>query len=177
MTENAWLCANTRTSDARPCGAARSAASAPSRREVRKRLHKVRNFPPVARKPRIEGFSDDLRRVLSFRGHRPRNPQPASHGVGPSSAAPPRDDIAIACLGTRLCRRQAAKGRKDPIRFYQRNTFTLPLLSSSCSFSATRSWAATTVLPAGTEWVSQTLPPITQPSPMVVSPPRMVAPA
>jgi hypothetical protein len=28
----------------------------------------------------------------------------------------------------------------------------------------------------GTEWTSQTLPPITEPSPITVSPPRMVAP-
>ena len=37
--------------------------------------------------------------------------------------------------------------------------------------------AARTVLPAGTLWVSHTLPPITQLSPITVSPPNIVAPA
>ena len=35
----------------------------------------------------------------------------------------------------------------------------------------------TTVMPGSTEWVSQTLPPITQLSPIYTSPPRIVAPA
>ncbi len=30
--------------------------------------------------------------------------------------------------------------------------------------------------PGGTEWTSQTLPPMTEPAPMTVSPPRIVAP-
>ena len=34
-----------------------------------------------------------------------------------------------------------------------------------------------TIFPAGTEWVSHTLPPMTQSFPMRVSPPRIVAPA
>ena len=36
---------------------------------------------------------------------------------------------------------------------------------------------ARTILPASTEWVSHTLPPMTQSLPMRVRPPRMVAPA
>lgn len=35
---------------------------------------------------------------------------------------------------------------------------------------------ARTIFPASTEWVSQTLPPMTQSLPMCVLPPRMVAP-
>lgn len=35
----------------------------------------------------------------------------------------------------------------------------------------------TTVVPGSTEWVSQTFPPMVAPSPTVVEPPRMVAPA
>ena len=38
-------------------------------------------------------------------------------------------------------------------------------------------WEASTVSPGGTEWVSHTLPPMTQPSPMTVLPPSTVAPA
>ena len=34
-----------------------------------------------------------------------------------------------------------------------------------------------TILPASTEWVSHTLPPMTQSLPIRVRPPRMVAPA